>query len=405
MRKNWDEVPVDEIKDPSAYSIAMGPFGSNIKTDNFVSSGVPVIRGVNLNHNRFLDDEFVYLTDEKADELKSANAFPNDLVFTHRGTLGQVGIIPPNAKYKRYVVSQSQMKLRCDPRKADPLFVFYYFKSPQGQHALLANTSTTGVPAISSPLSTLRSIRISLPPLPEQRAIAGVLGALDDKIELNRRMNRTLESMARAVFREMMKDKGGRMKVGKIRDVCLKIENGGTPRRDKPEYWEPGIIPWLTSGEVRQEIIIATENKISEEGYKNSSAKIWNKGTTVVALYGATAGKVSLIANELCANQACCGLVPNDGWEYFVYLSLSASENSLASQARGSAQQNLSQKIVAEFPIRKPDQKQLDDFNSVVAPLFEKWIANLKQSRTLARLRDALLPKLMRGEVRVTVHE
>ncbi len=105
----------------------MGPFGSNIKTDNFVPAGVPIIRGVNLNADRFLDDEFVYLTDEKADELKSANAFPNDLVFTHRGTLGQVGIIPQNAKFKRYVVSQSQMKLRCNPQKAEPMFVFYFF--------------------------------------------------------------------------------------------------------------------------------------------------------------------------------------------------------------------------------------------------------------------------------------
>jgi len=128
---------------------------------------------------------------------------------------------------------------------------------------------------------------------------------------------------------------------------------------------------------------------------------MWSKGTIVIALYGATAGEVSFIAHELCANQACCGLVPNDGWQYFTYLTLSAPENSLASQARGSAQQNLSQQIVADFSIRKPDQKRLDDFNQVVAPLFEKWIANLKESRTLASLRDSLLPKLMRGEVRV----
>jgi len=248
---------------------------------------------------------------------------------------------------------------------------------------------------------------INLPPLPEQRTIAAVLGALDDKIELNRRMNRTLEAIAQAVFRHWFveNEEAEGWEVVEIKDVCEKIENGGTPRRDRPEFWEPGTIPWLTSGEVKQEIIVATENRISEEGFKNSSAKMWKKGTTVVALYGATAGQVSFIAQELCANQACCGLIPDHGWQYFVYLTLSSAENSLSLQARGSAQQNLSQQIVADFPIRRPDNKILDEFNQIVEPLFEKWIANLKQSRTLAALRDALLPKLMRGEVRATVHE
>jgi type I restriction enzyme S subunit len=279
----------------------------------------------------------------------------------------------------------------------DERFAYYFLKS------LDFSSFNSGSAQPSLNRNFIHPIKIAIPPLPEQRAIAGILGALDDKIELNRRMNRTLESMSRAVFRQWFveSEEVGDWEVSKIKDVCEKVENGGTPRRDQPEYWEPATIPWLTSGEVRQEIIISTENKISEEGYKNSSAKMWRKGTTVVALYGATAGEVSFVAHELCANQACCGLVPNDGWQYFIYLTLSAVENSLASQARGSAQQNLSQQIVADFSIRKPSQKRLDDFNKIVSPMFDKWIANLKESRTLASLRDSLLPKLMRGEVRV----
>ncbi len=98
------------------------------------------------------------------------------------------------------------MKLRVDERQASPQYVFYFFRSRQGQHALLANTSTTGVPAISRPLTSLKAIRLPLPPLEEQRAIAAVLGALDDKIELNRRMNATLEAMARALFKSWFVD-------------------------------------------------------------------------------------------------------------------------------------------------------------------------------------------------------
>ena len=128
----------------------MGPFGSDIKTENFVPRGVPVIRGNNLTSGRFNATEFAYLTEEKATQLKNSNAFPGDLVFTHRGTLGQIGLIPDNA-FPRYVVSQSQMLLSCNRTMADPLFLYYFFKSPTGQHQLLANTSQTGVPAISRP--------------------------------------------------------------------------------------------------------------------------------------------------------------------------------------------------------------------------------------------------------------
>jgi len=200
MAIKWPIVTIAEIAAPIPNAIAMGPFGSDIKTNNFVPSGVPVIRGGNLTSGRFNGSEFVYLTESKADQLRAANAFPGDVVFTHRGTLGQVGIIPTNTHFKRYVVSQSQMKLTCDRGKADPAFIYYFFRSDVGQQALLANTSTTGVPAISRPLTSLKSIAIPLPPLEKQRAIASILGALDDKIDLNRRMNETLEAIARALF-------------------------------------------------------------------------------------------------------------------------------------------------------------------------------------------------------------
>ncbi len=183
----------------------MGPFGSDITTDNFVPSGVPVIRGGNLTAGRFRAENFVFLSDEKADRLAGANAYPGDVVFTHRGTLGQVGLIP-DTPFQRYVISQSQMKVTCRTSEADPAFFYYFFKSPLGQHALLTNTSQTGVPAISRPVTSLKSIRLSLPPLPEQHSIAHILGTLDDKMELNRGMNETLESMARALFKSWFVD-------------------------------------------------------------------------------------------------------------------------------------------------------------------------------------------------------
>ncbi len=197
----WTLVKVEQLAANAKNALAMGPFGSRITKDNFVETGVPVIRGTNLSKGRFYHQDFVFISEVKADELAASNAFADDLVFTHRGTLGQVGIIP-KGYYPRYVVSQSQMKLTCDQTKVLPMFLYYYFRSELGQHELLSHTGGSGVPAISSPLTTLRNAAIYLPPLPTQRKIAAILSAYDDLIENNTRRIGILEEMAQSFYRE-----------------------------------------------------------------------------------------------------------------------------------------------------------------------------------------------------------
>lgn len=199
----WQELTIEEI----AEKVAMGPFGSSIKVETFVPEGVPIISGQHL-HGSSVDDTpgFNFISPEHAQRLANANVNRGDMVLTHRGTIGQVAYIPTDSQFHQYVVSQSQFYLRCDQSKALPEFVTLYFKSPEGQHQLLANTSQVGVPSIAQPVTYLRTIRISLPPLSEQRAIAHVLGTLEDKIELNRRMNHTLEAMVRALFKSWFVD-------------------------------------------------------------------------------------------------------------------------------------------------------------------------------------------------------
>ena len=199
----WPVVTISDI----AEKVAMGPFGSSIKVETFVPEGVPVISGQHL-HGFRVDDTpgFNFISHEHAQRLANANVMRGDIVLTHRGTIGQVACIPEHSQFDRYVVSQSQFYMRCDRSKAIPEFVTMYFKSHEGQHQLLANASQVGVPSIAQPVTYLRTIEIPLPPMPQQRAIAHVLGTLDDKIELNRRMNETLEAMARALFKSWFVD-------------------------------------------------------------------------------------------------------------------------------------------------------------------------------------------------------
>src|SRR3990170_8417227 len=169
MASEWRTCTVDQIKADDDRAIAIGPFGSRMKADRYVGDGVPVIRGNNISDTRTLVGELVFVSDETADELRSCNVFPGDLVFPHRGAIGQVGIVPSD-EVSRYILSTSLMKLSCNQDLVDPLFIFYFFRSQQGRHALLQNVSTVGTPGIGQPLTSLRSISVPVPPLREQHA-------------------------------------------------------------------------------------------------------------------------------------------------------------------------------------------------------------------------------------------
>ncbi|MCQ8116874.1 restriction endonuclease subunit S [Methylomonas rosea] len=203
MSSDWPLISIDEIKADSKSAIAIGPFGSNMKSDCYVNEGVPVIRGTNITGGPTFQGEFVYITQELADKLKSSNVNQYDLVFPHRGSIGEVGIILDDT---RYVISSSLMKLTCDRSKVSPKFLYYFFKSSLGRHELLKNASQVGTPGIGQPLASLKSIELKLPPLEIQNKIEAILTSLDEKIELNRQTNQTLEQIAQAIFKSWFVD-------------------------------------------------------------------------------------------------------------------------------------------------------------------------------------------------------
>lgn len=197
--EGWSVLPLGEI----CRRVAMGPFGSDIKTDNFVESGVPIVRGVNLKDG-FVDDHFVFLTEDKADELKNANAFPGDIVITHRGTLGQVGLVPFSSRFPRYVVSQSQMLLTIDGRRSLPRYVYMYLRSSVGQQALLANMSQTGVPAIARPTTSVKAIRLVSPSKPVLEVFGNLVAPLCRRQDQAISDSRTLAALRDAMLPKLL---------------------------------------------------------------------------------------------------------------------------------------------------------------------------------------------------------
>ena len=197
----WPAATIESIRSNERYSLVGGPFGSNLTTRDYVDEGVPVIRGGNLPGDcKFLDDDFVFVSEEKADQLAANLAFSGDLVFTQRGTLGQVGLIPDGCAHQRYVLSQSQMKLKVDRSKADPIYVYYFFRQPETVQYIRNHDSSSGVPHIN--LAVLKAMRLPLPPLVGQQRIVETIGAYDDLIDNNRRRIKLLEDSVRLLFDE-----------------------------------------------------------------------------------------------------------------------------------------------------------------------------------------------------------
>jgi type I restriction enzyme S subunit len=190
-------VLLEEIAAEQKNAMVGGPFGSNLVSKDYVDKGVPVIRGQNMG-GRWVSGEFAYVTPQKADSLSANTARPGDLVFTQRGTLGQVSIVP-NGEYDRYIVSQSQMKITVNPALADVSFLYYVFTSPAQLTYIKINAIQVGVPHTN--LGILRKTPVQLPDLLTQQRIAAVLRSLDDKIQLNNQINQTLEQMAQAIFK------------------------------------------------------------------------------------------------------------------------------------------------------------------------------------------------------------
>ena len=171
--------------------ISMGPFGSNIKVECFVNEGIPVLNGSNLNGYVLKEESFRYVTEEKANSLGKANAYRGDVVITHRGTLGQIVFIPQNSQFERYVISQSQFRVRCNEGVL-PEYLVYYFHTRLGQYKLLSNASQVGVPALARASTTFQEIEIEIPDISVQRKIVDILESIRKKIEVNDVINENL---------------------------------------------------------------------------------------------------------------------------------------------------------------------------------------------------------------------
>lgn len=358
MAGEWRESTVGEIAAPVRNALVGGPFGSNLVSRDYVDDGVPVIRGQNMG-GRWVSGEFVFVTDVKADSLDANIARPGDIIFTQRGTLGQVSVVP-EGPFDRYLVSQSQMKLTVNRELVDPIFFYYVFSTAEQLDYIRQNAIQTGVPHTN--LGILRCTPVPVPPLTEQRAIAHILGTLDDKIELNRRMNETLEATARALFKSWFVDfdpvrakAEGRWRKGEcLRGLPANLWDLFPDRLvdselgEIPEGWQAATLVDFASlnseswsKETRPEVIsyvdlsntkwgrIETVTPYAQQDAPSRAQRVLRPGDTIVGTVRPGNGSYAFVsANGLTGSTGFAVLRPRrPEYAQFVYLAATASEN------------------------------------------------------------------------------
>ena len=414
-----------------AEKVGMGPFGSSIKVDTFVPDGVPIISGQHL-HGHRVDHTpgFNFITEEHATRLANAVVGPGDIVLTHRGTIGQAAYVPPDSRYDRYVVSQSQFYLRCDRSKAIPEFVAAYFKSPEGRHKLLANASQVGVPAIAQPVSYLRTIDLPLPSLAEQRTIAHILGSLEDKIELNRRVNDTLEATARGMFKswfvdfEPVRAKMAGRDTGLPQSISDLFPSGMVQAEalDVPVGWCTGTLadvarvrrhnvtpadcgdqtPYIGLGDMpRRSIALGSWGSA---GSVKSAKSRFEKGDILFGKLRPYFHKVGIAPIDgVCSSDIVVIVPKSPEWSAFVSAAVSSDHfvNYTNRTSTGTKMPRTSWKTMGQYAICIPPSDLLAAYQEKVQPLLDRVVVGIHTNISLVALRDALLPKLLSGELRV----
>lgn len=410
------------LASPRKGAIAGGPFGSDLVSKDYVRSGVPVVRGTNLPlAARFSTDNFVFVSPSKADTLHLNCAVPGDLVFTQRGTLGQVGILPTDTPHSRFLISQSQMKMTVDASKACAMYVYYYFRMSSTVSYIENIALQAGVPHIN--LGILRKFPVVAPPLDLQKKIAAILVAYDDLIENNRRRIALLERMAEQHYREWF--------------VRFRFPGHQQAKIDKgvPAGWNTAPASTFfqyvrgkayasddLSEDPKQTPFITLKSFNRGGGYRADGLKRFSgrhkpeqlvqQNDIVMAVTDMTQGRevIGRVARVpdfggqgAVISMDVIKLVPKTISSSFLYsyLRLSGFGDFIKEFANGTNVLHLKPDLVTRQRITMPPKDLREHFSTIIEPIFEQIDVLSRAIAPLEASRDLLLPRLISGKLRV----
>lgn len=369
--------------------------------------------------------------------IKKTCPKPWDVILSRRCNPGETAFVPPNFKC---ALGQNLVILRSNGTRVIPEFLRWLVRGPYWNEQVQTYLNV-GAVFDSLKCQDVPNFRLPIPPLPEQRAIAHILGTLDDKIELNRQMNETLEAMARAIFKSWFVDFDPVRAKAEGRDTGLpkeiadlfpdsfeetemgevpkgwhvssigdlaEVVGGSTPSTKEHAYWDYGTHYWATPKDLSSlsfPVLLSTERLITDAGLSEISSGLLPKGTVLLSSR-APIGYLAVTEVPVAINQGFIAMKPKkDVSNLFILLWASFAHEDILSRANGSTFLEISKSNFRPIPIATPTVDVMNAFDKQVRPLYEKIVEHEIQSHTLAELRDTLLPKLISGELRVAIRE
>ena len=393
--------------------ITKGTTPSNIG-DSFTDEGINYFRSEMLGKAKYLDKSsgMMFISESTHNKLKRSQIEADDILFSMAGIyLGKLAIV----KDEDVPANTNQAVALIRFNKGVNIDYLYYFMVQKSFNAYVNCMSAQAAqPNIN--LKQIGNLQIALPTDEQQKRIADILSAYDNLIENNNKRIHLLERMAESLYKEWfirfrfpgyedtefedgMPRDWVREKIGLHYNTC----SGGTPSRTHEEYYTEGTIPWVKTGEIKDGIIIHTDECITEAGIKGSSAKLLPQGAVVMAMYGVNIGMLAYLDSEMTCNQACC--VFNDKNEinsrHYLFHYLYSIRDYLLLIGFGAAQQNLSQDLIKKVKIVIPPAELIKEFDKQKEPLYQTIRALMMKNDKLIKQRDALLPRLMSGKLEV----
>lgn len=423
---HWKVVPIKQICRSEKYAIKTGPFGSQLKGEDLQETGdIRVYNQRNVIDNNF-SEVSSFVTSEKAKDLDSFYTLPNDLLVTSRGTIGKSAILPKSVEMG--ILHPCLIALRIDDRKANLKWVQRWINESEAFRTEIASKSNaTTIDVIYT--ETLKNIRLALPPLAEQEAIAAwldkkceeidaAIAKVDREIELIDELKQS--EISRVVTRGLNPDVSLRPSgidwigdipehwtIRKTAQIFHGIGSGTTPTSGSNKYYSEDGVNWLQTGDLNDGNINNTSKKITTTALTDfSSLKIYPKGSIVIAMYGATIGKLGKLNIETTTNQACCVLpksneIDND----FAFYVFWAGKRALINSAYGGGQPNISQDTIKSFKLALPplsEQQAIADYLDKKCAAIDGLKAKLTKKReTLTELRQSIISEVVTGKRKV----
>ncbi|MED7865978.1 restriction endonuclease subunit S [Campylobacter coli] len=387
------------------------------KTPNYIETGIPFLSVKNISKGFFDLSDVKYISLEEHNKLiKRAKPEFGDILICRIGTLGKAIKISLEFEFSIFVslgLLKPKVKIISD-------YLVYFLNSCFIEEWINDNKVGGGTHTAKLNLNILEKCPIALPPLKEQERIVGILdenfAKIDENIKILEQdllnLDELMQSALQKAFNPLKDNAKENYKLPqgwkwKSLGEIANTSSGGTPSRNKKEYWENGNIKWLKSGELNDGYIDFIEENITEEAIKNSSAKIFQKGTLLIAMYGATAGKLGILNLDSTTNQAICAFLHKDKnikfLEKFLFYFLFFLRDKIIKDSFGGAQPNINQTYIKNLQIPLPPIKEqeqiashLDELSSHVKNLKQNYQAQIKD---LQELKNSLLDKAFKGNL------